>query len=42
MPRVLVLRDAGGAFEIAAGAAGKERCEVAEPFAVELRPADLV
>jgi Uma2 family endonuclease len=41
VPQVLVLRGAGGAFETAVSATGEELCEVAEPFPVELRPADL-
>lgn len=42
IPQVLVLDNTGDTFEVAVNASGEERCHIAEPFAVELRPADLV
>lgn len=42
VPQVLVLGNAGETFEVVASASGEERCEAAQPFTVELCPADLV
>lgn len=42
VPQVLVLGNTRGSFQVAASATGEERCQVAEPFAVELRPTELV
>lgn len=42
LPQVAVLRNTGGGFETAASVAGDGLLDVIEPFAVRLRPADLV